>query len=323
LKNEIIERGTTLPDTIDDLHKFILIGREKLKAYQAKVNAIIKLNLSKSVRDQALSDSQDMATALLYAEAKMGELLKDQTSRGGSMDGKRGSKPSLPEGITHKQSHFAQRLYENKDLIEDTIKEAKENEDIPTRTEVLRKAREIQKQNIKTPELPKGVFDVIYSDPPWEYSNTGLTGMIEKQEHYHTLSIEKLCDMTIPIAKNAVMFLWVTNPMVEVAFQVIKAWGFEYKTNIVWVKRNLKKTGIGFYVRGQHELLFICVRGSFLPKSKEMIPSVLEADIREHSRKPDEAREIIEKLYPGCRYLELFARHQKERRGWTYWGNEA
>jgi len=178
-----------LPDTIEDLQKFILIGKEQLKAYQAKVNAINKVGLSKVVRDQALDDSQKMATALLYAEAKMGELLKDHTSRGGSMDGKRGSKPSLPQGITHKQSHFAQKLYENKSLIEETIQEAKENEDIPTRTEVFRKAQEKQKEEklqdegrkrkefISDIEIRKGdfkevldnVYDIgaIITDPPY------------------------------------------------------------------------------------------------------------------------------------------------------------
>jgi len=96
----------------------------------------------------------------------------------------------------------------------------------------------------------------------------------------------------------------------------------EYKTNIVWVKTNLKKPGIGFYVRGHHELLFICTKGSFVPDQtgKEPIGSVIEADVREHSEKPDIVYEVIEKMYPERKYLELFAR--EEREGWAAWGNE-
>jgi len=118
------------------------------------------------------------------------------------------------------------------------------------------------------------------------------------------------------------LFLWVTNPMLADAMQVVEAWGFEYKTNIVWVKTDLVKPGSGFYVRGRHELLFICTRGSFLPLVDVAPPigSVITAPVQEHSRKPDEAYDIIERLYPGCNYLELFARHT--RPGWVAWGDE-
>lgn len=181
--SQLVLKPKNLPDNINDLRKFILVGKEQLKSFQAKVNAVTKLGLSKAVRDQALEDSQRMATALLYAEAKMGEIIalipnKKASSGGGTR--------SLPDGITKKQSHFAQKLHENRHLIEETIAEAQQNEDIPTRTEVLRKAKEIDKNTrlkndrvkaISDLDIRKGDFkkvlsdvkdiDAIITDPPY------------------------------------------------------------------------------------------------------------------------------------------------------------
>ena len=167
--------------------------------------------------------------------------------------------------------------------------------------------------------LPKGKFNVLLADPAWEYRNSGVEGAAEKE--YPTMSIEKLCAMSIKelTTENAVLFLWVTNPLLEECFEVIKNWGFQYKTNFVWYKKN-KKTGIGFYVRGVHELLLICVKGQMLPDYTPL--SIIQEDSGEHSKKP-EIYEIIEKMYPNQKYLELFARDNKMRKDWSYWGNES
>ena len=175
--------------------------------------------------------------------------------------------------------------------------------------------------------LPEGIYDVIYADPPWQYSNA-LPQWGAAETHYRTMSMEELCNIKIPVADNAALFLWVTNPFLRDAFQVIDAWGFEYKTNLVWVKDKLKKPGSGFWIRGRHELLFICGKGSFLPDQtgKHPIGSVIEEPIvlndpvQEHSRKPESVYKLIEYLYPGGRYLELFARNS--RKHWTSWGDE-
>lgn len=173
--------------------------------------------------------------------------------------------------------------------------------------------------------LPDTVFNVIYADPPWQYNNTGVHGAA--QHHYTDLPLPDICafpeTIGLQIAPHAVLFLWVTNPFLQDAFSVVEAWGFEYKTNIVWTKTDLVKPGSGFYVRGRHELLFICTRGSFTPLDQHISPpigSVLIAPVQDHSRKPDEVYSIIERLYPGCNYVELFARQNRE--GWTGYGNE-
>lgn len=95
-------------------------------------------------------------------------------------------------------------------------------------------------------------------------------------------------------------------------------------THMVWEKTELKKPGTGFYVRGRHELLYICTKGSHVPdqRGKTPIGSVVEAGVREHSRKPEVFYDIIEAMYPDSNYLELFGRGQA-RPGWEVWGHEA
>ena len=186
------------------------------------------------------------------------------------------------------------------------------------------KTQEVKKE--KASSLPQGTYNVIYADPPWQYNNSiGKWG--PANSHYSTMPTADICALSekieLSIAENAVLFLWATNPFLEDALQVIDSWGFEYKTNIVWVKTELQKPGSGFYVRGRHELLLIATKGSFTPLDQNISPpigSVIESPVQEHSKKPGQIYEIIEKLYPKCNYIELFARNKKE--GWQQWGDE-
>jgi len=173
--------------------------------------------------------------------------------------------------------------------------------------------------------MPAGVYDVIYADPPWQYDNA-IDYWSPAIKHYPTMDIASISDLTIPAADNAVLFLWATNPFLQDALKVVSAWQFEYKTNIVWIKTNriAKGQGSGFYVWGHHELLFICTKGSMVPvtKGRPQVSSVLEADAGAHSQKPNQIYGIIEDLYPGHSYLELFAR-SNTRDGWTTWGADS
>lgn len=165
------------------------------------------------------------------------------------------------------------------------------------------------------PPLPEGEYDVIYVDPPWDY-DFKLRGAPD--EHYPVMSDQKICDLQIPSAENAILFLWATNPRIESALKVLKAWGFTYKTNMVWVK---DKIGTGYYFRGQHELLFVASKGDISPPFESVRKSsVLYANRKEHSKKPEEVYTIIEDYYPNGKYLELFSRNKRE--GWMMWGFE-
>ncbi len=172
-----------------------------------------------------------------------------------------------------------------------------------------------KERSLVTPPLPEGLFDVVYADPPWEYY---LNLRSSPDSHYSTMSMEALCNLKIPSAENAVLFLWTTNAQLENAFTLLKAWGFMYKSHLVWVKNRF---GTGSYFRGQHELLLLAVKGNVSCPLEENRPSsVLIADVEEHSKKPDNIRDLIKKMYPNRQYLELFAREKTD--GWESWGNE-
>jgi N6-adenosine-specific RNA methylase IME4 len=132
---------------------------------------------------------------------------------------------------------------------------------------------------------------------------------------------EEIMQLPIPATDNAVLFLWVPYPKTMEIEPILDSWGFKYKSEFIWVK---DKIGTGYYVRGKHEKLYICVKGEGLgvPAEEDRPPSVLFADRTEHSKKPEVFYEIIEKMYPNRTYIELFARG-KARDGWKTWGLEA
>ncbi len=178
-----------------------------------------------------------------------------------------------------------------------------------------------EKKEANFQECKKGKYDVIYADPPWCYDNAQIRGSAEDQ--YPVMTIQEICDLPVKdfTATNAILFLWTTNPQLERAFEVIKAWGFEYKTNFVRIKNN--QTG-GFHNFGKHELLLIATKGTHMtPEPGTLRNSVIHdpEDFKvEHSKKPDLYYDLIEKEYPGRKYLELFARAQ--RPGWEIFSNE-
>ncbi|MBP5461852.1 MAG: DNA methyltransferase [Lachnospiraceae bacterium] len=161
-------------------------------------------------------------------------------------------------------------------------------------------------------------YRIIYADPPWSYNdkqNVETMGGAEK--HYPTMPLNEICELPIPAAKDAILFLWVTSPMLEDAFSVIKAWGFKYKTSFVWDK---VAHNMGHYNSVRHEFLLICTRGSCTPDVPKLYDSVVSIERSdEHSKKPDQFREMIDTLYPVGDRLEMFAREEHE--GWDVWGN--
>lgn len=125
-------------------------------------------------------------------------------------------------------------------------------------------------------------------------------------------------------ADDAALFLWATGPKLPHAISVMQAWGFTYKTiAFCWVKQNTKTPslfwGMGFYTRANVELCLVGTKGKGLKRKDAGVHQVVMSPVRIHSRKPDEVRERIERLYDGP-YLELFARERPE--GWMVWGNE-
>jgi N6-adenosine-specific RNA methylase IME4 len=177
-------------------------------------------------------------------------------------------------------------------------------------------------KNVELDAEALGKFAVLYADPPWRYENPPIGSPARRTEnHYPTMELEDIC--ALPVAdiahEDSVLFLWSTMPKLHECMQVIDAWGFNYRTGMVWTK---DKIGMGYWVRNQHELLLICRRGDIPPPPEAArCSSWVSAPRLDHSAKPEIFYEIIERMYPGLRKIELFARAQ--RSGWEAWGNDA
>lgn len=190
----------------------------------------------------------------------------------------------------------------------------------------LRKARRRAKAaEVTVPTLPAGKYAVILADPPWQYDFVEADNRaIENQ--YPTLGAEDIACLEDsdgrPVADlaadDAVLFLWATNPKLTEAMRVIEGWGFQYVTNLVWVKDRI---GMGYWARQRHELLLVATRGSMSPPPEHQRPdSVIEFPRGRHSAKPPTVHEMIEAIWPDTPKVEVFAR--EGRAGWSVFGNQ-
>lgn len=186
--------------------------------------------------------------------------------------------------------------------------------------------------------FPDKKFNIIYCDPPWSYHlyrpqysqyshkhNTKIP-IRTAASFYNTMSLDKICSLPVEeiAADNCALFLWTTNPLLNDAFKVITAWGFQYKTvAFYWNKkcRNSDKLrlGMGSYTRANCEPLLLAMRGS-LKVLDHSIRQVVTTPIEQHSKKPAIFRDLIIKLFGNLPKIELFAR--EEMQGWDSWGDE-
>ena len=327
-------QNTQLPATMDDLAKFVLIGRDRMAAVRAEISAINRLGLAQEVREQKLAEAQQISEVVLDAEVKLGQLIaampkaKNQYESASNNAVTSTKEQALKEiGFDKMQASRLETLAKHPEVVAQAKVEARENDDIVSRSFVLKKIKAKEKEQkqadrrdeLQNPtNLPDGVFQVVYCDPPWQYSNSGFNSSAE--QHYPTMNMDELKAMPVKgmRAENAVMFMWATNPLLKEAIELMEAWGFEYKTNIAWVKD--RQINLGFYVYGKHELLLIGTNGSMLPIG-EKPSSVMTGTNRIHSKKPESTYELIEGMYPQLKYIELFARNTP-RKGWVKWGNE-
>jgi len=225
----------------------------------------------------------------------------------------------MVEDNTLPGSEAGELCYALRDKPQEAIEVAKKTSKANrNRRQIMRSAIKEGKLRENQKPIPKGEYDVIYADPPWEY-DFSKNNADSIEAHYPTMKLEEICNLQIPAAENAVMFLWATAPKLKEALKVMERWGFTYKTNLVWVK---DKFGLGYWCRNQHELLLIGTKGEFSPPAPEnRFSSVINSPRNEHSAKPEEIYERLEKLLPGRKYLELFAR-ENNRENWDTWGLE-
>jgi len=184
--------------------------------------------------------------------------------------------------------------------------------------------------DIREPDFAHSVrkFKTILADPPWQFMNrTGKVAPEHRRLHrYTTMKVNDICDLPVEqyADETAHLYLWVPNALLAEGMAVMRAWGFTYKSNLVWYKVRQDGgpdgRGVGFYFRNVTELILFGTKGSMrtLQPGRRQV-NLFYTRKREHSRKPEELYDIIEACSPDPR-LELFARH--ERDGWVSWGDE-
>lgn len=302
-----------------------------LEAAYAQLERATSLDQVKQLRDMAEAArtyaraaklgiaAQNTAAAFkVRAERKAGEILASLDLQPGP---KRDADKLSAIGIAHHQSSRWQRLAAiPEERFEAAVDEAVLAERELTTAGLLQLARVLQGQAVGAdfvlPELPEGTFRTIVADPPWQYGNGSTRNAARK--HYPTMTVPEVCALDVKSRAHdeAHLYLWTTNNFLREAFDVVEAWGFEYKTCLTWVKPQM---GMGNYFRGGTEHVLFGVRGGLRTQSRSLV-NWFEASRGRHSAKPQHFYELVEKASPGP-FLEMFARAR--RLGWTGWGNEA
>jgi N6-adenosine-specific RNA methylase IME4 len=313
---------TSIPDARKWLHISEGLVDATIKEYKAA-----DIKGTKDDRDAAYRNAVKAGELRLQVEARLGELIQQEQEAGRLADKGRPNKCRTGAtflrdlGLTRDDSRRAQMVAEHKDLIPMVIAKAMEVADIPTRRDLeillrLEENKAVEQQKVQK-AMPPGQYSVLLVDPPWE-PDFSPSSSRRVQRHYPTLTLDELKRIKIPSASDAMLFLWTPPPMLRQALELMEAWSFEYRTCAVWDKEVI---GTGYYFRSQHEILLVGKRGKLdAPHPSNRSSSVIRARRTKHSRKPEVVYEIIEKMYPAEKYIELFARN--ERKGWASWGNE-
>jgi N6-adenosine-specific RNA methylase IME4 len=259
----------------------------------------------------------------LRAKRRYGELL-GEARRGGQVGNRNAAKNDVsPEHVvSQNERNLRKKARKLAEVPEDLFEEVISAPSVEKITEAailkaVRAASNTPSDSFDAPALPDGQFRTIVADPPWRYGNTRTRGAAE--DHYPTMTIDELCalDVRSRAADQAHLYLWVTNNFLLEGFQVMDAWGFDYKTCLTWVKPQM---GMGNYFRGSTEHILFGVRGGLATLRKNQM-NWFQAPRGRHSAKPESFYEVVETCSPGP-YFEMFAR--RARLGdWHYWGNES
>ena len=313
-----------------------------------------------------MQDAQLISEAVLDAEVRIGQLMqrlpkvtlnnsagRNQYTVGQNDSGVDLTKPQLPEnivkpkrkteliretGFTPKQAERFQQLASHPEIVEQAKAEARENDDIVSRSLVLNMIKEQKRaekesereearqsnaekvQTLSSPLDAQGLFQTIVIDPAWDWGDEGDVNQFGRAKpDYHTMPIEEV--EALPIGQiadeNCHLYIWVTNRSLPKGFRLLEAWGFRYITCLTWIKPSI---GMGNYYRGSTEQVLFGVRGSQGLKRHD-VGTWFEAPRGDrHSAKPDEFYSLVESCSYGP-YIDIFGR--KERAGWTVWGEDA
>jgi site-specific DNA-methyltransferase (adenine-specific) len=282
-----------------------------------------KLDVAEGVRKQKKEEAHMLAEALLDAEVRIGEILEKMPKSQGKRTDLQHSNSTVTMfetkehavkelGFDKMQVSRFQTLAQNKDLVEQIKQDARDSDDLPTRTSVLQAVRIRDLENNRE-QVRQNLVGIDLKPLSDKYGDV--------QKHYPPMETLDICNLPVNLLanKDCVLFLWATAPKLPEALEVMKAWGFQYKTCIVWDK---VKHNFGFYFSVRHELLLIGGIGKSTPdNTSELHDSVISIERSKiHSEKPEYFRELLSKMYKGNK-IELFARVKSQN--WDVWGNQA
>jgi N6-adenosine-specific RNA methylase IME4 len=308
----------------------------KLRDYAIEIRALIPAMESESELDDldavlvAIARrlrlaGQDAAHAVhdrVLTYRRLGEILGP--GRPGDYDRHSSNRGRMPE--EQQKRRWAARLFAdpaNAKFVDAEIQAAEREGRLISLSRMIKLCQ--RERSGRTVPMPQRRYAILYADPPWRYDFAETAESRQVENQYGTMSLEAIKALPVPAAADSVLFLWATSPKLPEAFDVVRAWGFTYKTCAVWVK---DKIGMGYYFRQQHELLLAAVRGEPpAPPPASRPSSVISGERGEHSAKPAVVYDLIEAMYPEyergdyTEFCELFQR--EPRKGWDGWGNEA
>ena len=282
----------------------------------------------------ALDKQNEIGKFRIDIERKKGAWLDENYPQGGKnkytkMKVKQSNLHKMP--INKKESSNARLINREEELSNQVMDEIEQKGEVITPNKVQSEIRKIiKKEELKQIriDIEKGVkkvdinnipekFDIMQADPPWRY-DFAETSNRKIENQYTTMDHNDIANMKVPAKDNCVLFMWATAPKLIEALDVMKAWGFTYKTHAVWDKQ---KIGMGYWFRGQHELLMVGVKGKFSPPDSTIrISSVIKEERSQHSKKPDLIADYIDLAYYNKSKIELFCR--EPRSGWYSFGNQ-
>ncbi len=351
LKEDIAQRGVMVPVEYDEDNK-ILDGHHRVKACeelgiadwprfvrkglseQEKRTHARQLNIARrhlnqeqkraliaeQIKEQPSISARAIAARLGVDDKTVGSVRRDlettaeipQLEKTIGADGKERRKPIRTAYVDPTPDGEREAL--------DRAKSIRAEKAVERREERLEKIAEISKGNQELDTETR--YPVIYADPPWQYENPPVGGSNRSIEnHYPTMTLAEIC--ALPVADlatdDAILYMWATAPKLAECFKVLDAWGFDYRTNLVWDKEVI---GMGYHARNQHEILLVAKRGNIPPPQAGTQPSSVYREKRgKHSAKPHYYYELIEGFYPQLPKIELFCRTPRD--GWSVWGNQS
>ncbi len=341
LKEDIKQNGILEPISVnfdgvilDGHHRFSIAKEIGIKEIEARIPELVDVNeetyaISVNLNRRQLSEDQKMVLANEYREILSKKALQERPQISNRDTSGRIQPTSEDVSEVGNEKTDTRKIAANTFKVSEwKVRQAQElKASAPEKYEEIRSGektfvqvkRELNERKPRPVFNEEGKYEVIYADPPWKYEfSSDMSDSIET--HYATLSTDEICNLPISTVSNddAVLFLWATSPKLPEALLVMKSWGFDYRTSMVWIKNFI---GPGYYARQRHEILLIGRKGNLrVPAPSNRPDSVVESPKEEHSKKPDVFYELIEKMYPVERKIELFARQTRE--GWKAWGQE-